>query len=796
MRSFNVISNQFGDRYFYEVNRDLFERESASARLDREFRERFMREDTLHICIGSDSGTLIQFLSELELPLGSRFVFVETEDLYQPVKELVSKHLESESIWLVTESGLKDALAELPLDDYFYVDGVRVLRSLSAEYSHVEEYRSLYWDIDTIIKDRGWNTITRVGMEPFLRLQLENCADSPSSVSALKDCLKGATAIVLAGGPSLDDHLNWVKTNRDKLVVIAVSRISRRLLEVGLEPDFVISVDPQDLSYQLSREMLSFSEKVIFIYQYHVATRLLSQWPHRKFHSGSLLPWDSDLNPDPDRRFDGSGPTVTNYALAAAGWLGARRVLLAGVDLCFTNKGITHAKGSREYDAGPRLDLIGLTVETNAGLLASTLPDYLSAGNSLNSLAGWLAGRGVSVETLSLNAYRMENIAYIKCSDVKLPPLLPFEIPEQSSDMLSWLSELISELQSKKTELQELRSQFKSITELHDSMYQEEDAVDPGVKVELEQLEYEVSEEHKDLLRVVKTLAIRPLMRMAHDLTDTSKLSSEQIKYRLSIYYKALESGIESLLAALQSSLDKANRRLVEAQNVKLDECLSDEVIDGWIAEKEFGRFKLYPKVFYTSDQLESLREHYEHEMMFDYSSILAKGAITASKKALPTRVNQFLDRKDLDGLVGFYQSLSGREEYGEYLPLILAAIEILKENWKGAIEELIPVVDNWESPILEPALAHIFMLAIELSYQQEALDALAGLSLLNKSYLNLYSDALAANGQVSDAVEHQLEYCQYFGIDGVSKAKLSEWLNELGREEELQLLEKLTSKE
>src|SRR5213078_893238 len=78
---------------------------------------------------------------------------------------------------------------------------------------------------------------------------------STRSVSDLKDQYKGRPAIIVSAGPSLRKNKHLLKEADGKAVFIAVQRILQPLLEMGIEPQFVTSLDYHDISTRYSEKL-------------------------------------------------------------------------------------------------------------------------------------------------------------------------------------------------------------------------------------------------------------------------------------------------------------------------------------------------------------------------------------------------------------------------------------------------------------------------------------------------------------------------------------------------------------
>jgi hypothetical protein len=152
------------------------------------------------------------------------------------------------------------------------------------------------------------------------------------------------SAAICAAGPSLDGALPLLKEKKDRPFIIAVDTALPSLLGAGLEPDAVVSIDCQHISYYhfmagLPGRALLFldlaspplvasrSEAPYFFSGGHPLTRYLSRrW-----------------RPIPE--LDTSGANVAYAALSLAEYLGARTIELYGADFSYP-EGVAYARGS------------------------------------------------------------------------------------------------------------------------------------------------------------------------------------------------------------------------------------------------------------------------------------------------------------------------------------------------------------------------------------------------------------------------------------------------------------------
>ncbi len=142
--------------------------------------------------------------------------------------------------------------------DYVAHGRYTLLRSLSVIDSKNDLYRQL-WEItldkyNIFSASESGYAINNI----FIDSQLKSLSSNSTPVSKIENALNGTTAVIMGGGPSLDDSIDWIKTNQDQLVIFAAARIANRLKKEGIQPDFFVTVDPHAVSYDNSKPMLQF----------------------------------------------------------------------------------------------------------------------------------------------------------------------------------------------------------------------------------------------------------------------------------------------------------------------------------------------------------------------------------------------------------------------------------------------------------------------------------------------------------------------------------------------------------
>ena len=179
-------------------------------------------------------------------------------------------------------------------------------------------------------------------------------------------------AAVTAAGPSLTLHLDRLRQKRQGLFLIAADTSLPCLLQAGIAPDAVISIDCQHISYYHFME--GFPEQTLLFLDLASPPLLASRSKRLHFFSGGH-PLTRFLSRTwkPLPELDTSGGNVTYAAVSLAEQLGAREIELYGADFSYP-EGISYARGTYIYSYfGNRQNRLS-TLEAQASAFLFRLP--------------------------------------------------------------------------------------------------------------------------------------------------------------------------------------------------------------------------------------------------------------------------------------------------------------------------------------------------------------------------------------------------------------------------------------
>ncbi|HEX6989071.1 MAG TPA: 6-hydroxymethylpterin diphosphokinase MptE-like protein, partial [Bacillota bacterium] len=209
---------------------------------------------------------------------------------------------------------------------------------------HIEELNR--WLFDTVRAHRVNVATYQRWMEPWIdnvMMNLKHVVGRPF-VDHWLGVWRGHAAILVAAGPSVTPNLPLLASLKGKVPIVAAGSGLGPLVEAGIEPDLVVSVDSGAANYRhfQGRRLsapLAFSPEVY--------PRIVDE------HRGPLIPMASmggtsfhyvcSLAGFHPSRIP-SGPSVANATLALLRALGANPIVLVGQDLAYPD-GRSHAAG-------------------------------------------------------------------------------------------------------------------------------------------------------------------------------------------------------------------------------------------------------------------------------------------------------------------------------------------------------------------------------------------------------------------------------------------------------------------
>jgi len=791
------LTNPFGEHYFPEINGNVFENSSSATVFGRYFKETFKNEDTLYIIAGTDSGLLPFYLAEhYKAGRGGRkFIFLDYPSVFEDIDitglpDWVECYPADFSIGVLSQteveymaSGKMALIKSLAVIDAKFQEGYGQL------LSHVEdEYRKLMFAENV-------TSVTR----SFVDAQLMNIHRNIQPIKLLRGFLKQRDVLMIGGGPSLDDSIDWIKEHAEKFIIFAAARTSARLLKEGITPDFLVSVDPHDLSFDNSKRMLEFEKDTILMNCHHINPKLLNQWALNAVYFGEALPWGES-----EENSSSPGPTVIHSALHQAIFMGAKNVYLTGVDLCFYN-GQTHASGSAESEIG-KLGVKHLTqVETYSGDMAETDQAFSSG---VDSLAWLIKGYEIHspesrVYNLSRFAAKVEGVDYLDKAEVELDALqdktaLISEMNQvldvDLKAMLKHQQVSLKAFQKKRLLLKDTIKLAEQGLKLTEQYHQDTADSDKIVKVKSK-----LDKKLGDMGEMLYHYGIDYFRDAFRPVEDEEQMTEQEITLTLEAYFKGMKRSCNDFIAQLEKSISILKNRIEEYQ----PDSQPENLINHWINYFEPGRYRIWQHYHSNSSLTEQgqqalddaaalLKKNIEH---VDTKQAKLLKDRSLSPPELHAKALSAYDKQDVASLNEIQEQLKKVTGFeGEQLTFLLRGmVADIERNDELAVESYSAITFK---PFKLLSLKRLLDYAMQANQHEQVLIYLEGLIEFSFEYMLPYADYLALLGQdefaygVVDAFTKQMP--EHFS----ALLKLAEFALKVGKTEEallaLQAAEKL----
>jgi len=759
-----VVSNAFGEHSLFGVNRNAFQGTDASTVFRNHFGESLFKEKTFYIIVGTDSGLLYQYIKAQGVPKGSHYLFVE---LPQVLALLHDMNDPEAGFSIANEENWQERANEIDILDYAIQERLVLHRSLGVIHGHCGSYSPLWRHVQK--KFDAFMDKQRVALnsQPFTARQIENFSENQVPAICLKGIFRGKTAVVLAGGPSLDELLPWVQQNRQNLLVIAVSRVSYALFQANIQPDIVVSVDPYPINLNVSKEMLEFHDGTLLVNEFHLSSNLLASWGGKKVYMGKRYPWKTSLEAD---NFPPTvGNTVTNTAFTIAVETGVEQLILGGVDFCYSQEGYTHASGSAEHSLGSRPMFGNQRTMTNSGIEADTDNTFVSSAKTINHQAQLASAQRCLTINPAPGAMRLPNVEHIPLEIIEIEPL---EKPAQeiiaatlasieSIPNVSIYKNDLIEVERVKNELDDIKKLSKEALKYNQKLFSlREKGAKSHNNQKLSRIEAQLDQKYADSLTFIKYFGMRRLIPILH-LNEHQK---DDVEENTRLYFQALIDTIEELLTILQRSKARIHCRLEEEKPEPDIQCLLDQ----WIEDHQPGRaiqwaqnhVDVVQKLPQTVQQeIHDMKDRFD-ESVEALHQIYLKGIEKGlNLDGLSARANEFFKCQDKDGLLRLLTGLNIHRDPTQanaFIPLVEGYLAELDHDPQAAI----PIYQTIkEGPVQIDALMRLFELHTKEEDLPSSVVVLSTLSQLSTTYSPMYADLLQATGEIDTAIDVYTDY-------------------------------------
>lgn len=153
----------------------------------------------------------------------------------------------------------------------------------------------------------------------------------------IKGAFKQTPALIVGAGPSLDSHLEEIKKNNNKFVVICADAALKPLLKAGVRVDYVTSIERlNDYQKPFFEELLPLETELVAFPV--IQPELFNVFPGKArvcYRNYSYFAYFEKSWPKGIIKCGGS---TSHLAIRLASWLGCNKIFLLGIDSCYEEK--------------------------------------------------------------------------------------------------------------------------------------------------------------------------------------------------------------------------------------------------------------------------------------------------------------------------------------------------------------------------------------------------------------------------------------------------------------------------
>lgn len=781
-----IYINTFGDNYFQEINHKSFDSVGSTSTFHKLYNELLNHEKTLFVFAGSDSGLLIPYLQKYHGDKGRHYIILETPELVEYINKKIEFDPELFDI-KVYDQNLEELLYEFT--DYVAHDRYKLLRSLSVLDGKNETYKGVWQSVEQRFNLFKHDQIADAVSNIFIDSQIRDLALNTTPVSTIKDYLKGLTSVVLGGGPTLDENIDWIRKNQHKLIIFAAARIANRLKKENIQPDFFVSVDPNDVSYDNSKAILEFPGNPILIHSNSVNSKILAEWNGKNMYLGSMYPWKDSQHQQPDN-FVVVGPTITNSMASIAAYLGSQQVLFSGVDFCQSADGSTHESQSIEASTGKYMRVTENQVKTYSGRIADTTPDFASGLDGMEDLVKFsIENFGTQFYSLSDEAAEIENVAYKPIKKIKLPNTEKTgTIDEINLKIDLDMKAYKQHLKQTKSYSQEMRNICRDTVKLSkqgkklaNKLFKNLDETDQ-ITQQLLIIKNELDNTMGEHDEFIFTYSIAAYKNFMDPSIKEDNMEKEDIKSSFINYF----SGLIQSATPLQKSIEEGIRLLNHRVNETKGTAQFDKLMEGWLKYHEEGRPRVWLKMNgldldtlpdEQKTKVKILLDKYEKELASTETRLSKRIKIhTFDPSFLYERMRRFFIEQrttDISELLNYARGVETLDK-DDLIHMGEGFLYELKQMPGKAVNEYAQVKDI---RFLVDAMSQIVNISLAKKEYENALNALEVLTHISDEYYVAYADIVASLNQEKDAIAIYSHYLEKHDEDVATWIKLAKLL-------------------
>lgn len=176
----------------------------------------------------------------------------------------------------------------------------------------------------------------------------ENILNYEDTVDSLRNKWKGKDLYIVAAGPSLDKNYLKLKEAGENSVILATGTVFRKLLNAGINPDYVIVSDANPRVYAQISGLEECKIPILFLSTAHKG--YAQNYQGKKYLiCQKNYPEAEKFAEEHGYNLYNTGGSVSTIALDLGIQFGCKRIIFLGLDLGYTNN-LVHASGTSKRE--------------------------------------------------------------------------------------------------------------------------------------------------------------------------------------------------------------------------------------------------------------------------------------------------------------------------------------------------------------------------------------------------------------------------------------------------------------
>lgn len=172
----------------------------------------------------------------------------------------------------------------------------------------------------------------------------ENFKNYDGYVDALRPSFEGKDVVIVAAGPSLDKNVELLKNKKSNMVILSVGTTFRKLIQLGIEIDYMIATDANPRTYGHIRGFEEQQVPMLYLSTTYKGYAMNYQGPKYLICQNGYDRAEELAQKNGWNLYE-TGGSVSTTALDVCISLGAKSIAFIGLDLAYTDN-MAHASGT------------------------------------------------------------------------------------------------------------------------------------------------------------------------------------------------------------------------------------------------------------------------------------------------------------------------------------------------------------------------------------------------------------------------------------------------------------------